>query len=258
MFSHLLASFFESGVLRLIFCLWGSMSKRKQKLELTWVGKDERPKLEPRILIEEPDLSYHADKRYGDDDIFDNMLIQADNLLALKALEQEYAGQVKCIYIDPPYNIDVKSPLYVDGLEHSIWLGLMRDRLEALKNLLDDGGIILVQIDKCEAAYLKVTMDEIFGRVNYITTVSLRMSKTSGFKIEHSDKTIVKNGEFIHIYSNGSFKLNAQFEKAEYDPHYSLFVENHRQYQATSKLVEHDFVSSELDYWKLRKSANRL
>ena len=82
------------------------MDKRQQKLELTWVGKDERPKLEPRILIEDPDLSYHADKRYGDDDIFDNILTQGDNLLALKALENAYRGKVKCIYIDPPYNPD--------------------------------------------------------------------------------------------------------------------------------------------------------
>ena len=104
------------------------MSKRKQKLELTWVGKDERPKLEPRVLIEDQTLSYHADKRNGDDDIFDNILIRGDNLLALKALEQEYAGVVKCIYIDPPYNIDLKNPSFIDGLEHSIWLGLMRDR----------------------------------------------------------------------------------------------------------------------------------
>ena len=96
------------------------MTKRKQKLELTWVGTDERQKLEPRILIEDPELSYYADKRCGQNDQFDNILIQGDNLLALKVLEQDYAGQVKCIYIDPPYNIDVKSSLYVDGLEHPI------------------------------------------------------------------------------------------------------------------------------------------
>ena len=76
----------------------------KQKLELMWVGKEKRAKLEPRILIEDPDKSYHASKRVSKDDIFDNILIKGDNLLALKALEQEYAGKVKCIYIDPPYN----------------------------------------------------------------------------------------------------------------------------------------------------------
>ena len=81
---------------------------KKQKLELTWIGKHKQPKLEPRILIEDPELSHHADKRYEENDIFDNVLIQGDNLLALKTLEQQYAGKVKCIYIDPPqYRLSV-------------------------------------------------------------------------------------------------------------------------------------------------------
>jgi hypothetical protein len=74
----------------------------KTKLELTWIGKDKRPKLEPRILLEDPSLSYHAKHRVSDNDHFDNKLIFGDNLLALKALEQEYAGKVKCVFIDPP------------------------------------------------------------------------------------------------------------------------------------------------------------
>ena len=101
----------------------------KQKLELMWVGKEKRAKLEPRILIEDPEKSYHATERVSDKDIFDNMLIHGDNLLALKALEQDYAGRVKCIYIDPPYNTGNAFEHYDDGLEHSIWLSLMRERL---------------------------------------------------------------------------------------------------------------------------------
>ena len=77
---------------------------KKTKLELTWIGKDKRPKLEPRILLEDTDKSYHASQRFSEDDIFDNRLIFGDNLLALKALEQEFSGQVKCVFIDPPYN----------------------------------------------------------------------------------------------------------------------------------------------------------
>ena len=99
---------------------------KKQKLELTWVGKDNRPRLEPRILIEDPSKSYHAAKRVSDADIFDNVLIHGDNLLALKALEADYAGKVKCVFIDPPYNTGSAFTHYDDGLEHSIWLGLMR------------------------------------------------------------------------------------------------------------------------------------
>ena len=77
---------------------------KKQKLELTWLGKENRPRLEPRILIEDATKSYHASARVGDADIFDNVLIHGDNLLALKALEQQFAGKVKCVLIDPPYN----------------------------------------------------------------------------------------------------------------------------------------------------------
>ena len=80
------------------------MANHKPKLELTWIGKENRPKLEPRILIEDAARSYHAAHRVGENDIFDNRLIFGDNLLALKALEQEFTGKIKCIYIDPPYN----------------------------------------------------------------------------------------------------------------------------------------------------------
>ena len=136
-----------------------------------WVGKEKRAKLEPRILIEDPEKSYHADKRVSDNDIFDNMLIHGDNLLALKALEQDYAGRVKCIYIDPPYNTGNAFEHYDDGLEHSIWLSLMRERLELLKNLLSDDGSIWINLDDNESHYCKVLCDEIFGRINFVSNV---------------------------------------------------------------------------------------
>jgi hypothetical protein len=100
------------------------------RLELTWIGKENRPRLEPRILLEDPSKSYHAKHRSGKKDIFDNRLIFGDNLLALKALEQEFSGKVKCVYIGPPYNTGSAFEHYADRIEHSIWLGLMRDRLE--------------------------------------------------------------------------------------------------------------------------------
>src|SRR5437762_8921106 len=95
---------------------------RKQKLELTWIGKENRPRLEPRILLEDPEKSYHAAHRVTDQDEFDNRLILGDNLLALKALEQEFSGKIKCIYIDPPYNTGSAFVHYDDGIEHSPWL----------------------------------------------------------------------------------------------------------------------------------------
>lgn len=127
--------------------------KNRQKLELTWIGKDNQPNLEPRILIEDPEKSY------------------GDNLLALKALEQNFAGKIKCIYIDPPYNTGNAFEHYDDGLEHSLWLNLMKPRLELLRALLSDNGSLWISIDDDESHYLKVLCDEIFGRRNFVANV---------------------------------------------------------------------------------------
>ncbi len=140
------------------------MSNKKQKLELTWIGKGEEPKLEPRILIENPQYSY------GDPET-ENMLIHGDNLLALKALEQDYAGKIKCIYIDPPYNTGSAFEQYDDGIEHSLWLNLMKVRLTILWSLLDKNqGSLWISIDDNEMPYLRVLMDEICGRDKFIAS----------------------------------------------------------------------------------------
>ena len=147
------------------------MADKKQKLELTWIGKENRPKLEPRILLEDPAKSYHAKHRVTENDIFDNRLIFGDNLLALKALEAEFAGKVKCVFIDPPYNTGSAFTHYDDGVEHSIWLSLMRDRLEIIRRLLSEDGSLWITIDDNEAHYLKVLCDEVFGRANFVSNV---------------------------------------------------------------------------------------
>jgi len=130
-----------------------------QKLELTWIGKGNEPAVEPRILL------HDASQDYGDPNA-ENMLIHGDNLLALKALEQEFSGKIKCTYIDPPYNSGYAFEHYEDGLEHSLWLTLMRDRLAILRNLLSEDGVLFISIDDREAAYLIVLLDELFGRCN--------------------------------------------------------------------------------------------
>ena len=173
------------------------MSSRKTKLELTWIGKDKRPKLEPRILLEEPNKSYHAKHRVTDNDIFENKLIFGDNLLALKALEQEYAGKVKCVFIDPPYNTGSAFEHYDDGLEHSIWLGLMRDRLEILRNLLSDDGSLWITIDDNEAHYLKVLCDEVFGRYNFVSNAVWQKKYT----IANDAKWLSDNHDHVLIYA---------------------------------------------------------
>jgi len=145
--------------------------QKKQKLELTWIGKENLPRLEPRILLEDPEKSYHAKQRVTENDIFDNRLIFGDNLLALKALEQEFAGKVKCVFIDPPYNTGSAFMHYDDGVEHSIWLSLMRDRLDLIRQLLSAKGSLWITIDDNEAHYLKVLCDEVFGRSNFVANV---------------------------------------------------------------------------------------
>jgi len=163
---------------------------KKQKLELTWIGKENRPKLEPRILLEEPAKSYHAKHRVASADLFDNRLIFGDNLLALKALEGEFSGKVKCVFIDPPYNTGSAFTHYDDGVEHSIWLSLMRDRLEIIRRLLSDDGSLWITIDDNEAHYLKVLCDEVFGRANFAANClwqkvySERMD-ARGFSVSH-------------------------------------------------------------------------
>jgi len=144
----------------LIRIKWSSNVK-KQKLELTWIGKDVQPKLEPRILIEDPD------KSYGDRNA-ENMLVFGDNLLALKALEQEFTGRIKCIYIDPPYNTGSAFTHYDDGIEHSLWLSLMEARLQILWKLLSPNGSLWISIDDDEMPYLRVLMDQVVGRDKFI------------------------------------------------------------------------------------------
>lgn len=168
----------------------------KQKLELTWIGKENRPRLEPRILLEDPEKSYHARHRVTDSDLFDNRLIFGDNLLALKALEQELAGKVKCVFIDPPYNTGAAFAQYDDGVEHSIWLSLLRDRLELLRRLLSVEGSLWITIDDNEAHYLKVICDEIFGRSNFVASFAWEKDQA-----RHNDAVISSAHDHVMLYA---------------------------------------------------------
>ena len=193
---------------------------RSSKLELTWIGKENRPKLEPRILIEDPERSYHAAHRVSEDDIFDNRLVFGDNLLALKALEQEFAGQVKCIFIDPPYNTGSAFEHYDDGLEHSIWLGLMRDRLELLRRLLSEEGSLWITIDDNESHYLKVLCDEVFGRSGYIANVAWqkRTSPDNRLNLGPAHDSILVYGAKAALQGFSKLPLSGKRRKAFKNP----------------------------------------
>jgi adenine-specific DNA-methyltransferase len=197
----------------------------KQKLELTWIGKDKRPKLEPRILLEDAALSYHARHRVSENDSFDNRLIFGDNLLALKALEQEFSGKVKCVFIDPPYNTGNAFTHYDDGLEHSIWLGLMRDRLEIIRRLLSEDGSLWITIDDNEAHYLKVLCDEVFGRSNFIGNTIWQKK----FAPQNDAKLMDANHDHLLVFAKNkdlvvinllprSDEMNSRYKNPDNDP----------------------------------------
>lgn len=199
----------------------------KQKLELTWLGKDKRPKLEPRILLEDTTRSCHAGIRVSDADIFDNRLIFGDNLLALKALESEFTGRVKCIYIDPPFNTQQAFQHYDDGYEHSIWLGLIRDRAESLRRLLADDGTIFVHIDDNELGYLIVVLDEVFGRANRVSVVTFKQGSATGHKAINPG--VVSTTNFILIYAKNKaawLPKRVYTARMKRDKRYGQFIDN--------------------------------
>lgn len=189
-----------------------------QKLELTWIGKGNEPQVEPRILLHDPSYDY------GDPNS-ENMLIHGDNLLALKALEQNFAGQVKCIYIDPPYNTGSAFEQYDDNLEHSTWLSLMTPRMQILQNLLSEDGSIWVSIDDDEGHYLKVLCDEIFGRQNFVNTVIWEKK----FSPQNDAKWLSDSHDFILVYAKNKAmwkpnllprteKMNSRYKNPDNDP----------------------------------------
>ncbi|MDD4753583.1 MAG: site-specific DNA-methyltransferase [Desulfitobacteriaceae bacterium] len=199
----------------------------KQKLELTWIGKGDEPKLEPRISL------WDKDKSYGDENT-ENMLIHGDNLMALKALEQDYAGRIKCIYIDPPYNTGSAFEHYDDNLEHSIWLGLMKPRLEILHKLLSEDGFIFVQIDNTEMAYLKILLDEVFGRKNFINDI---IWKRKGGSVNPRNK-LNNMTDYILWYSKSSaaavkpvYTLDDEDTKAYIEKRFRNVDEHGRRYR---------------------------
>ena len=199
---------------------------RNTKLELTWPGKENRPRLEPRILVEETGLSYHAKERVTEGDVFDNVLIHGDNLLALKALTEK----VKCVFIDPPYNTGFAFAQYDDGLEHSIWLSMMRNRLLIIKDLLCDKGSLWVTLDDNEAHYFRVMADEVFGRGCFVCDIAWR--KRDGAP---NDRKIGSVYDHLIVYgrtrvegskqtlAEQAFNLMPRTEKA--DEQYQLYEE---------------------------------
>lgn len=205
------------------------------KLELTWIGKyDRKMPVEPRILIENPEYSYGVPETGvlpNGRPWKGNMLIHGDNLLALKALEQNFSNAVKCIYIDPPYNTGNAFEHYDDGLEHSIWLDLMYQRVTILHSLLSEDGAFCLHLDDGEVHYAKVICDEIFGRNNFIATVAIRSSTPSGVKTAHKNKKLIKQKDLMLVYKKSdALTINPQYvRKQAFDTHFNYFVDKDKE-----------------------------
>ena len=159
---------------------------------LNWMGREKATKsvkeVVMKILREDKSLSYGSG---------DNVLVHGDNLEALKALLPFYAGQVKCIYIDPPYNTGSAFEHYDDNLEHSTWLNMMYPRLKLLRDFMREDGSIWISIDDREGAYLRVICDEIFGRQNFVSNISWQRT----YSTRNDAKGIVNEVEHILVYS---------------------------------------------------------
>lgn len=215
----------------------------RKRLELVWPNKDKvmlgldengkpiwgtKADLEPRLLVQLESVGETDSDNL--DDLYeqgDNLLIKGDNLLALKALERHFAGKIKCIYIDPPFNTDNAYEHYDDGLEHTIWLSIMKSRLEILRKLLREDGAIFVEIDDTEQAYLKTIMDEIFGRNNYVLSITVKRSAATGHKVINPSPVNVC--EFIHIFAKDKTKwryIPQAVPRADYDWAYKHVVLN--------------------------------
>ena len=196
-----------------------------QKLELTWIGKGEEPAVEPRILLHDPS------RDYGDPNAT-NMLIHGDNLLALKALEQEYAGRVKCIYIDPPFNTGARIDAdgneigYDDGVEHSIWLQLMAQRIRILHRLLRNDGALFIHLDDNEVDYCRVLTDEIFGRKNFMNRITIDSRSPSAFSTVNPG--VFKASEYLLFYAKDRTALVENPIRTERTPDYAYdkFITN--------------------------------
>lgn len=190
------------------------------KLELTWVGKYDEKVVEPRILVED------KSKSYGDPSS-ENMLIHGDNLIALQALQQDFAGRIKCIYIDPPFNTGEAFENYDDGIEHSIWLSLMRQRAILLRSLLSEDGTIFIHIDDNEMPYLIVLLDEVFGRSNRISIVTFKQASATGHKAINPGIVSVTNFIIIYAKEKTHWKPNHLYTKhVERDKRYGNYIIN--------------------------------
>ena len=233
--------------------LEGGQTKEDQKRDEIYYNELLAPDDVDRLLT--PKVFTNA-KRYTKDDEEtitsfndnDNLLIKGNNLLALSSILKRYEGKVKCIYIDPPYNTGTDSFKYNDNFNHSSWLVFMKNRLKLAYQLLRKDGYLFVQCDDNEQAYLKVLIDEIFNRNNFVNCIAVKMSEASGNKVSHVDKRLIKIKEYILMYKKESIKLSPiKIQKDEWDDEYNkVFINLSREDREYINDLMHRSINNQL------------
>lgn len=217
--------------------LEGGMTKEDQgKKEIYYhnvLAKEEIDTLlSPKVLTNIK--KYDKNGKHDIDDFTDqdNLIIKGNNLIALHSLKERYENKIKMIYIDPPYNTGNDSFKYNDRFNHSTWLTFMKNRLEIARKLLMENGVLVVQINDQEMAYLKVLLDEIFSKDNFVSSIVVKMAHLSGVKMAHKESIVPKTKEYLLVYANNSsqVKLNPQYQKAHWNDvlnRYTSYINNY-------------------------------
>jgi adenine-specific DNA-methyltransferase len=211
--------------------LEGGQTKEDQKRqEVFWnevLAPDEVDRLlDPKVLTNNTRYNSDGEKPTETWEKVDNLFIRGNNLLGLASIRRKFQGLVKLIYIDPPYNIDGDGFEYNDSFNHATWLTFMKNRLEIAKQLMGKDGAIFVQIDIHELAHLKVLMDEIFERKNFIQLISVKTASPAGFKTVNPGPIDVTEYILFYTKDRNNFPFKKQYVATDYDGNYSLFISN--------------------------------
>ena len=231
--------------------LEGGQTKEDTKRQEVFFNKTLAPNEINRLLDNKVLTNFKRYDKDGEHEVDsieenDNFIIKGNNLIALHSLKKRYAGKVKLIYIDPPYNTGNDGFNYNDKFKHSTWLLFMKNRFVIARQLLKNDGVIFVQCDDNEQAYLKVLMDEIFGRDSFVSTIHCQMSTTQGMKVKAAQSgNIVKNAEYILVYSKDGHQnvaKNPLYDlRPEYDEHYSLYLKSDGTVVQLRELYDYSF-----------------
>ena len=231
--------------------LEGGQTKEDAKRQEVFFNKTLAPNEINRLLDNKVLTNFKRFDKDGEHEVesiedTDNLIIKGNNLIALHSLKTRFAGKVKLIYIDPPYNTGSDGFNYNDRFNHSTWLLFMKNRFVIARELLKNDGVIFVQCDDNEHAYLKVLMDEIFGRDSFVSTIHCQMSTTQGMKVKAAQSgNIVKNAEYILVYSKDGHQnvaKNPLYDlRPEYDEHYSLYLKSDGTVAQLRELYDYSF-----------------